>query len=568
MYLGINAYSHDSSACLIDNDGRIVAAAEEERFTQKKHFSGFPELSIKYCLKTAGIRAEDLKGVAVGWSAKELWFDRAIKEYVFQFHPPFYVYKKTLKKLYGLVTLNSLFEKKIGKLSSGIKMEYFSHHKAHAASAFYASGFDDAAFLTMDARGEYYSSLWGEVDYQKGLDVKGNIYHPNSLGVIWGGISEYCGFKPGWQKAGTTMAYAALGTPKYKEEMKKVMQFYPERDSNWLEVTTKYFRVADCKGEPKKLFEDLIGAPSAQPGKYEQVHADVAASLQEYTQDIILGKLNDIYKKTGKDKLVMAGGVCLNSVTNGLILEKTPFKDFFIQPASHDAGVAIGAAYLLYQKFNNGKKPEPVNYAYFGPEYSQDEINLALLPHPELEIEIKDEVYKDTAKIIADGEVVMWFQGRLEFGPRALGSRSILASTVNKGMIDELNKTKYRESFRPFAISILESRTKDWLVQGNKSPYMLVVDHIKPEHKDKVPAAQHVDGSVRVQTVNENDNGTYFKLLEEYERLTGIPLFINTSFNIKGLPIVNTPEQAIEAFLESKDVRYLAMGNCLVAKKQ
>lgn len=567
MYLGINAYSHDSSACLIDDEGHIIAAAEEERFAQKKHFSGFPEQSIKYCLQVARITSKDLTAVGVGWSAKELFFDRIIKEYIFQFHPPFYVYKKSLKKLYGLITLNSLFEKKIGKLSQGVKMEYFSHHKAHAASTFYASGFDDAAFLTMDARGEYYSSLWGEVDYKKGFDVRGNIYHPNSLGVIWGGISEYCGFKPGWQKAGTTMAYAALGVPKYKEEIKKVMQFYPERDSDWLKVVTKYFRVADCKGEPKKMFERLIGAPSAQAGNYQQVHADVAASLQEYTQDIILGKLNDIQKKTGKNKLVMAGGVCLNSVTNGLILEKTPFKDFFIQPASHDAGVAIGAAYLLFQKFNNGKKPESVNHAYFGPEYSQTEVDLALSTHPELLIEKSGEIYKDTAKIIAAGEVVMWFQGRLEFGPRALGSRSILASTVNKGMTDELNKTKYRESFRPFAISILESKTKDWLVQGNKSPYMLVVDHIKPEYKEKVPAAQHVDGSVRVQTVNEKDNGMYFKLLEEYEKLTGIPLFINTSYNIRGLPIVNTPEQAIKAFLESKDVKYLAIGNCLVTKK-
>ncbi|MDO8536784.1 MAG: carbamoyltransferase C-terminal domain-containing protein [bacterium] len=568
MYLGLNAYSHDSSACLMDEEGNIVAAVEEERFTQKKHYSGFPEHAIKYCFKKAGITSKDLKGVAVGWNTKELFFDRIIKEYLFQYHPPFYIFKKSIKKLWRLRAIANLFEKRIGELPAGVKIKFYVHHQAHAASAFYASGFNDAAFLTIDARGEYDASLWGQIDYENGIQQKGSLYHPNSIGCVWGAVGEYCGFEPGWQKAGTTMAFAALGKPKYLNEFRKIVKFSPEKDSDWLSVDTNYFKIADCKGEPSERFEKLIGGPSAKLGQYKQAHYDVAATWQEYTQEIILGKLNDIHTKTKKDKLVMAGGVCLNSVTNGFILEKTPFKEFYIQPASHDAGVAIGAAYLLHQEFNKGKTPAQLNHTYLGPDYSSEEIENILKKHGNsFDFSKEESIHKKVARLLSEREVVMWFQGRLEFGPRALGARSILASAVDKNMIDELNKIKHRESFRPFAISILEEKTKEWLVRGTKSPYMLLVDAIKPEFKNKVPAAQHVDGSVRVQTVNGKDNGIYYNLLKEYTNITNIPLFINTSFNIKGLPIVNDPEQAVTAFLESRDIKYLAIGTFLVFKK-
>lgn len=569
MYLGINAYSHDSSACLLDEAGNIIAAVEEERFLQKKHYSGFPENSINFCLEKAGITTKDIKGIAVGWATKELLWDRIIKEYLFEYRPPLYVFVKSLKKLWRLWMLKRNFEKRIGKLSVGVDVKYYVHHKAHTASAFYASGFDQAAFLSIDARGEYHASLWGTVDYQQGIQVKGSLYHPNSLGCIWGAVSEYCGFTPGWQKAGTTMAFAALGKPKYLDTLKKIIKFFPDRDSNWFSVDKSYFRISDCKGQVNRKFEELVGGVSAEPGKYSQIHYDIAASWQEYTQDIILGKLNDIYNKTKQTKLVMAGGVSLNSVTNGLILERTPFKELFIQPASHDAGVAIGAAYLLYQEFNEAKKPVPPRHAYFGPEYSPEEILTVLNKYRDVLEFSKDEVvYKKVAQLLYTGKVVMWFQGRLEFGPRALGARSILASATDANMVAQLNKTKHRESFRPFAISILEEKAKEWLVRGHVSPYMLLVNSVKPELKNKVPAAQHVDGSVRVQTVNERDNGVYYLLLKEYTELSGIPLFINTSFNIKGLPIVNNPGQAVEAFLESRDIEYLAIGQYLVTKKK
>jgi len=567
-YLGLNAYSHDSSACIVDEQGNIIAAVEEERFRQIKHYSLFPENAIKFCLKEANISPEDLKGIAVGWDTKELFFDRIIKEYMFQYRPPFYVFVKTIKKLWRLRKIATVFEEKIGKLHTDLKIKFFPHHKAHAASAFYASGFNDAAFLTIDARGEYHSSLWGQIDYDNGIQVKGSIYHPNSLGCIWGAISEYCGFVPGWQRAGVTMGFAALGKPKYMDEFKKTIKFFPEKDKNWLSIDKSYFKIADCKGQVNSKFEKLIGAKSAKPGKYLQVHCDVAATWQEYTQDIILGKLNNIYKKTKKTQLVMAGGVCLNSVTNGFILEKTPFKEFFIQPASHDAGVAIGAAYLLQQEFNKGVKPKPMINTSLGPEYSSVEIETILKKYVNKLIFSKEKtIHKEVAQLLHKGEVVMWFQGKLEFGPRALGSRSILATAINKDMQNKLNHIKKRESFRPFAITILEDEAKKWLVRGTKSPYMLLVDAIKPKFKSQVPTAQHVDGSVRVQTVNEKDNGIYYSLLREYSKISGIPLFINTSFNIKGQPIVNGPKQAVEAFLESKEVKYLAIGEYFVMKK-
>ena len=515
-YLGLNAYSHDSSACLMDEQGNIIAAAEEERFRQIKHYSLFPKNAIKFCLKEAGILPKNLKGIAVGWNPKELFFDRVIKEYMFQFRPPYYVFAKTIKKLLRLLGIRKVFERNIGKLPTNLKIKFFSHHKAHAASAFYASGFNDAAFLTIDARGEYKSSLWGKVDYYSGIQVKGSICHPNSLGCIWGAISEYCGFVPGWQRAGVTMGLAALGKPKYMKEFKKMIKFFPEKGKDWLSIDKDYFKIADCKGQVKEKFEKLIGALSAKSGKYLQVHCDVAATWQKYTEEIILGKLNNIHKKTRKTKLVMAGGVCLNSVTNGFILEKTPFKEVFIQPASHDAGVAIGAAYLLQQESNKGVKPEPMKNASLGPEYSLREIEDVLKKY-ELEFSKDKAIHKTVAKLLHKGEVVMWFQGRLEFGPRALGSRSILASAVDKNMQEKLNNIKQREQFRPFAITILETEAKKWLVRGTKSPYMLLVDSIKPKFKSIVPVAQHVDGSVRVHTVNEESDDIYYSLLEDYD---------------------------------------------------
>jgi carbamoyltransferase len=567
MYLGINAYSHDSSACLLDEDGVIIAAAEEERFTEIKHYKIFPENAIKFCLEQASITTQDLKGVAVGWQPRRIIVDRILRQYLFRCWPSYLVFKKSIIKLSRLLMLRKRIEKSIGKLPTAVKIQYIRHHVAHAASAFYASGFDDAAFFTIDARGERDSSLWGVADYKNGIQDIGTIEHPHSLGCLWGAITEYCGFTPGWSKTGTVMALAALGEPKYMKEFEQMIKFTSERDNSWLKVDLNYFIFNDCKGRVSKKFESLFGAKACKWGEDTQVHRDVAATMQAFSTHVVTEKLKEIHKITGESKLVMAGGVCLNSVTNGLILDKTPFTEMFIQPAANDAGASLGAAYMSQQSSKEAKKPPAMSHAYLGPEYSSQEIQRVLDQYNERFHYKEDEnIAKTTARLIHQGKVVMWFQGRLEFGPRALGARSILASATDADVIDELNKTKQRESFRPFAISILEDQADRWLENGRKAPFMLLVDHVKESLKSRVPAAQHIDGSVRAQTVNQADNGIYFDLLEEYNRLSDIPLIINTSFNIGGLPIVNNPSQAVRAFIESKDVKHLAIGPYLVTK--
>jgi len=566
MYLGINTYSHDSSACLIDENGKIIAAVEEERFTGKKHESAFPVHSINFCLKQAGITSNDLRGIGYAWHPRELLLKRIIKEYIFEYQVPWTVFKSSITKFWNALFLKRDFERHIGKLSSNVVVRYFKHHQAHVASTFYASGFDEATFFTLDGRGEYEVGTWGIVGYQNGIVQKGSLHHPSSLGNLWGAISEYCGFTPGWQKAGTTMAFAALGTPKYMKEFEQVITFDPSKDSDWLTFDMKYFDNRDGAGHVTSAFEELIGVKKCEHGKDTQVHRDVAASLQAFTEKVIVGKLSEIQKRTGKTKLVMAGGVCLNSVTNAKVLEETPFKDLFIQPASHDAGLSIGSAYLLQQEFNTGKKPEAMKNAYLGPEYSDEEIE-KVLKLSGLEYRKEEAVHETVADLLNQGNVIGWFQGRMEYGPRALGSRSILASTVGINMITRLNTIKHRESFRPFAISLLEDNRKNWLTQGHISPFMLIVDSIQEGLREKVPAAQHIDGTVRTQTINRHDNGLYYWLLEKYYDMSGIPLFINTSFNIKGQPIVRTPEQALEAFKEV-DIDALAIGSFLVTKKK
>lgn len=567
MYLGVNSYSHDSSACLIDDNGKIIAAVEEERFTGKKHETVFPVNSIKYCLAKAGITSEDLKGIAIAWHPREMLLNRMIREFVFEYPVPWTVFKNSLRKFWKSLFLKRDIEKCIGKLDPNIAVRYYKHHHAHAASAFYASGFEEATFFTLDGRGEYDVGIWGKAGYKDGIQEIGSLHHPNSLGNLWGVVGEYCGFVPGWAKAGTTMAFAALGKPTQMDKFEKMIKFEPQKDSNWLTFDTTYFDNRDGAGHVTPAFEELFGEKSCEHGKDKQVHRDTAATLQAFTEKVILEKLSEIYKKTHVSKLVMAGGVCLNSVANALILEISPFKDMFIQPASHDAGLSIGCAYLLQQEFNLGKVPEKMEHAYLGPEYGDDEIFGALqFFQNKISYARTDSVAVEVAKFLHEGNVVAWFQGRIEYGPRALGSRSILAPAVDNAMTGKLNKIKSRESFRPFAISIIEEKKNDWLIHGYKSPFMLIVESIKPELRDKVPAAQHIDGSVRTQTVNEKANSLYYTLLKEYECLSGIPLFINTSFNIKGKPIVLTPKDAIDAFLGS-DIEILAIGPYLVKKK-
>ncbi len=564
MYLGINGFSHDASACLIDESGRIVAAVEEERFTGKKHEDRFPVESIKYCLKAAGISAKDLKGIGYAWKPSLLLFQRIFLSNLLSYPVQFFYIKKNFKKYLNALSIKKVFEREIGELSAGVNVSYYKHHTAHVASAFYASSFTDAAFLTLDGRGESETGTWGFVEGTK-IVQKGSIHHPDSVGNLYVGIGHFCGF-PTFHKAGTVMAFAALGKPTYKTQFEKLVKIDLSKSNGFIAINRDYMDCSSGVAIPKKRMEELFGVSIIEKGaKPTQAHYDIAATLQFVVQNFILDLLNKIQKETGKDNLVMAGGVCLNSVTNGLIKEKTSFKNFFIQPAAHDAGLSLGAAYLLLHKNKEEKIQQEMKTACLGPSYTDEEILSELSVSKGISYLKIDNIAKEAAKLISENKKIAWFQGRLEFGPRALGARSILADAQMKENVDELNRIKARESFRPFAISILEEKATEWLIRGTKSPYMLLVDYVKDSHKEKVPSAQHVDGSVRVQTVNGAENGMYYDLIKEFEKITGVPMIINTSFNIKGLPIVNTPKDALQAFAEV-ELDALIIGPYLVTK--
>ncbi len=564
MYLGINAFSHDASACLINNEGKILAAVEEERFTGNKHESRFPTESIKYCLETAGITSRDLRGVGYGWKPSLLLFQRILLSNLFLYPVSSFFIRKNFKKYLSTLSLKETFEKEIGSLAAGVEVSYYKHHQAHVASAFYASPFKDVAYLTLDGRGEWETGTWGVIENNK-IIQKGSIHHPNSIGNLYVAVGHFCGF-PTFNKAGTVMALTALGKPTYLTEFKELIQIDLSKHSDFVTLNRGYIDCTSGEGVPKKEMEKLFRIPVAEKGvKPTQAHLDIAATLQFVVENFILDLLNKIHKETGKENLVMAGGVCLNSVANGQIKEKTPFKNFFIQPAAHDAGLSLGAAYLLLHQNKKDKVEHEMKTACLGPSYTDEEILSQLSIDREISYVKVSDIASKTAELISQGKKVAWFQGRLEFGPRALGSRSILADARDKNTADQLNKIKSRESFRPFAISILEEKSTEWLVRAIKSPFMLLVDFVKDGLKEKVPAAQHVDGSVRVQTVNKEEGGLYYDLITEFYRITGAPLIINTSFNIKGKPIINSPKEALEAF-KIVELDVLAIGSFLVTK--
>lgn len=564
MYLGINGYSHDASAALIDETGNIVAAIEEERFTGVKHESRFPVQSIKFCLEKAGITTVELKGVGYSWNPSTLFFYRIMWSNLIDYPVSFKIIRKNITKLKNTLGIKNKFEELVGPLSDDVSVSYFKHHESHVASAFYASSFKSAAFLTLDGRGELETGTWGTIKGTK-MNKMGNINFPNSLGNLYVAIGHFCGY-PTFHKAGTVMALAALGTPKYQEEFRNLISVDLSKNTNFFTINRKYIDCSTGDGVPKKEMETLFGIPILPQG-YEptQKHKDIAATLQFVVQNFILDLLNKIQRETGQENLVMSGGVCLNSVTNGMIKEKTVFKDFFIQPAAHDAGLSIGSAYLMLHKDKDSKISPEMKTACLGSSCTDEEIEKVLRDNNLISFRKVRDIEKEAARLINEGKKIAWFQGRMEFGPRALGCRSILADARSANMVGELNKIKSRESFRPFAISVLEEKASEWLVRGNKSPFMLLVDYVKENLKDRVSAAQHVDGSVRVQTVNKEDNGIYYDLINEFYRLTNVPMIINTSFNIKGQPIVRTPEDALKAFIEVK-LDALAIGNFIVTK--
>ena len=558
--LGISCYYHDSAACLI-REGDIVFAAHEERYTRKKHDESLPKNAIEHALKQGGITINDID--AVGFYEKPLlkFFDRIIPTYIDAWPRGFLSYHRAMhewmqKKLW----IPQNLKKELGYKGPVL---FTGHHESHAASSYYASGFPDATVVTVDGVGEWATTTIG---YGKGTDLNivKEVHFPHSLGLLYSAITYYIGFRVNSAEY-KVMGLAPYGEPKYMKEMRELIDV---RDDGSFRMNMRYFTYEAGLRMTGREIERLFGQPTRkQESPLTQFHKDIARSLQEITEEIMLKVCAHAKKICPSDNLCLAGGVALNCVANGKILRTGMFKDIFIQPAAGDAGGALGAALCLWHKEFHGTRLPKMEHAFLGNEYSQNSIEEFLhgegLPFEKL----SDADLIETVSGLLEGEnVIGWFQGRMEYGPRSLGNRSIIADARNKANWQKVNlKIKFRESFRPFAPTVLEEKVSEWFDLDRESPYMLLVADTLPAKRDQIPAVTHVDGSARIQTIRRDQNPRYYDLIKAFETKTGCPVIINTSFNVRGEPIVESPRDAVNCFLHTH-MDYLVMGNCVLRK--
>jgi len=557
--LGISCFYHDSAACLIQ-DGRLVAAASEERFTRKKHDEAFPHEAIKYCLKAGKITAKDLDHVGF-YDKPFLKFERLLSTYLSAFPRGFRSFSKAMPVwLKEKLWIPQLIRK---ELEYEGKILFTEHHLSHAASAFLVSPFKEAAILTVDGVGEWATASYG-VGRDREIDLFKEIRFPHSLGLLYSAFTYYLGFKVNSAEY-KVMGLAPYGVPRYLDQVKRLIAI---KDDGSFEMDMRYFSYHHGLRMVNGRFSTLFGGPPRDPeSKLEQRHKDIAASVQKVTEEIMLKMASYLHRETKMENLCLAGGVALNCVANGRILREGPFKDLFIQPAAGDAGGALGVAAYIYHSLLGNPRMPPMEDAYLGPEYSEEEILEALkrygAPCRRLE---RNELVRDVAALIEGQTVIGWFQGRMEFGPRALGSRSILADARNPENKDVVNlKIKFRESFRPFAPSVLEEKIGEYFEIDRPSPYMLLVAPVR-EGKRVIPSVTHVDHSARIQSISRKQNPLYYDLIQEFEKRTGVPVIINTSFNVRGEPIVCSPDDAYRCFMRTQ-MDYLVAGPYLLDKK-
>ncbi len=584
--LGISAYYHDSAACLVQ-DGNIIAAAQEERFTRKKHDHDFPSHAIKYCLEEGGITGDKLDYVAF-YDKPFLKFERLLETYLQ--YAPFGV--KSFLKAMPLWIKQKLWMKEQIKDELGFAgtMLFPEHHESHAASAFFPSPYPEAAFLTIDGVGEWSTASYG-VGKGNALELHADIHFPHSLGLLYSAFTYYTGFRvnSGEYKV---MGLAPYGEPKYVDLIYEHLIDVKEDGS--FKMNMAYFNYCAGLTMTNRKFNDIFGGPPRKPeSKLTQRDMDLARSVQEVVEEVVLKMGKHIRKVTGMQRLCLAGGVALNCVANGKLLQAGIFDDIWIQPAAGDAGGALGAAlFTWYQYLENPRtvdgKHDIQSGSYLGPEFKNGRIGSFLkeqaIPFAELD---DKEIPSSIAELIANEHVVGWFQGRMEFGPRALGGRSIIGDARSPKMQETMNlKIKFRESFRPFAPSVLAEKVSDYFDIDRPSPYMLLVADVKKERQKKmtpeesklfglqrlnvvrsdIPAVTHVDYSARIQTVHKETNPLYHQMISEFEKTYGCSVIINTSFNVRGEPIVCTPEDAYLCFMRTK-MDYLIMGNYLLDKK-
>ena len=596
MYiLGISAFYHDSAACLL-KDGEIVAAAQEERFTRKKHDAGFPHHAIQYCLGEAGISASQIENI-VFYEKPFVKFERLLETYL-AFAPkgftsfakamPVWIKDKLFQKYALVKELKSKLDENVEWRE---RLLFSEHHLSHAASAYYPSPFESAAVLTLDGVGEWTTT---SLAIGKGSDLKvmKEIHFPHSLGLLYSAFTYYTGFKvnSGEYKV---MGLAPYGEPVYADLIREKLITIAEDGSFQLDIS--YFDYATGLTMTNKKFDALFGGPPrTSETELTQREMDLAASVQKVTEDIVLELARGIAKETGERNLCLAGGVALNCVANGILLREKIFDNIWIQPAAGDAGGALGAALSTWYLHHNNKRiaskeRDVMKGAYLGPEFSNAEIEAELTACGAVFKKLtENEMIEEVASALVDEKVIGWMQGRMEFGPRALGGRSIIADPRSPVMQKQLNlKVKYRESFRPFAPSVLREDVSAWFEHDTDSPYMLLVADVQEDQRramtkeeealfgiDKLnvprssaPAITHVDYSARIQTVHADTNPRYHAVISKFKEKTGCPLVVNTSFNVRGEPIICTPTDAFKCFMGT-EMDVLAVGDCVLYKEQ
>ena len=557
--LGVSAFYHDAAACLL-RDGELIAAAQEERFSRVKNDPSFPREAIAYCLREARITPGDLAAVAF-YDKPILKFERLLRTYLsvapaglvsFVRVTPSWVRQK--------LRLPKLLKKEVGFKGP---LYYAEHHESHAASAFYASPFDEAALLTIDGVGEWTTTASG-VGRGTTMTLTREIRFPHSLGLLYSAFTAYLGFKVNSDEY-KVMGAAPYGAPAYADLIRR--ELVDVRPDGSFRLNLDYFAFTRGAQMFNRRFEELFGGPARDPrAKLTKREWDIAASIQHVTEEIVLAMCRALHAETGLTTLCLAGGVALNCVANGRVIRETPFTRLFVQPAAGDAGGALGAALVVAHSIMGQPRHPAMTHALYGPSYGDDEIRSAIsaqsLPARTLP---EEALLRMTAALIAAGKVVGWFQGRMEFGPRALGSRSILADARSPTMRDQVNrKIKFREGFRPFAPAVLEERLGEYFELDQPSPFMLLVAQVRPERRI-IPAVTHVDGSARIQTVTEETNPRFYRLIEAFDRLTGVPIVLNTSFNVRDQPIVCTPAEAMDCFMRT-DMDAVVLGDHLVCK--
>jgi carbamoyltransferase len=579
--LGINAYHGDSSACIV-KDGELIAAAEEERFRRIKHWAGFPTEAIKYCLKEANIKVGEIDHITVNRNPKANLSRKII--FTLKKKPDFSLIKERLQNYSEIGNIKKTFnqEFQIDESSFRASIVNVEHHLAHMASCFFVSPFDSAAILSIDGFGDFVSTMTGEGHGNK-IDVFDKVYYPHSMGLFYTALTQFLGFKK-YGDEYKVMGLAGLGEPKFLKNMQNIVKIKPnglfELNLDYFVHHTEGVTMSWDSAEPtlsdvfSKSIVKLFGNPRNYNEPITEHHQDIASSLQTMYEIIFFHILNSLYQRTKNPRLCLAGGCALNSVANGKIFDNTPFREVYIQAAAGDAGGALGAAYYLYNQVLKNKRNFCLETVYWGPQFSKAEIDSALdevrehLSGCSIErINGGNELTERTAKAISEGKVVGWFQGRMEWGPRALGNRSILVDPRRKEMKDVLNaRIKRREWFRPFAPSILLEKVSEYFEKYYPDPFMIKVYPIRKEKREVIPAVTHVDGTGRLQTVKEVENPLYYKLIKEFEKLTGIPVVLNTSFN-ENEPIVCSPGEALDCFLRTK-MDVLVLQNYFISKQQ